>query len=496
MVEQSRAGRTTVVLLVFGAILGVSVAAVPASWTLALAGAFLVMSVFALALRALPKADRWFAMVIMGWVVYYLSGLAIRGRGTEEIAVSALDPAALARVVLVAVAALIVTSGFLVRKSEGVPGGTDRTLAVRFLAAFAVFDVVSTLWSVYPAWTLYKSLEYGVGVALAVVVARALRSFDEMDRLLDATWTIYGAMLLSVWIGVLVSPGLAITPVRGVIGWQLNGLFPVISANGVGDIAATLFIIALVRLGYRYAAWRRWAVLLAASGITLVLSQARSAILGVAVAVLFMVLAVPRLRKRQVAVILLVAASLYTSLDYLVAYVRRGQSEALLANLSGRVPYWEAALELTSRSPLIGSGAYAAGRFGVLEVMGETRASSLHNTWVEVLVGSGVVGLVLLAVAVVVLLFTLLRFVRTSRDSDRGRLVVEVCAVLMFELTRSAFTSGAIMWHPANRFFLAVVVYMVWTRLSAGPTFDRPRGAPGTPPALPGPTASVVASES
>jgi hypothetical protein len=38
------------------------------------------------------------------------------------------------------------------------------------LPIYASVSIVSTLWSVYPAWTLYESLEYFVDVALLAAI--------------------------------------------------------------------------------------------------------------------------------------------------------------------------------------------------------------------------------------------------------------------------------------------------------------------------------------
>jgi O-antigen ligase len=54
------------------------------------------------------------------------------------------------------------------------------------------------------------------------------------------------------------------------------------------------------------------------------------------------------------------------------------------------------------QSPLIGGGLLTATRFEVLARMGETYTSGIHGTWVEALVGTGLIGLALLSLSFLV----------------------------------------------------------------------------------------------
>ena len=469
------------------ALIGAALSRVSAGWTAVAVGMLAGAMSFALWARKVSAEARRIGVLLSAWGVYYLSGVTLRGRGTQDIAASALDGAALWRVVLVAVVALVVVLGFFgfSERREGLGRGGTGNGALMALGAFVVLSVLSTAWSVFPSWTAYKSLEYAVGLILAVVLARSVQSFSDLASVVNTTWLLLGFMLASVWIGFALSPGSALVESRGVLPWQLRGVLPVLASNGVGDLAGTLLLVASSRLGHQGHHRRWWGLLAAIAATTMLLAQARSAVLGLVAGLIVLLVVVPGLRKRGWMLGLVGGGAAYFFADAAMEYLRRGQSDAQLVSLSGRTQYWTAATALTSESPLVGNGAFAAGRFGVLQELGATATSSLHNTWMEVLVGLGWSGLLLLIVGVSMIAFSLLRLAHKFGGSDGGWILAEVSAVLSFEIVRSAFTSGAIIWHPANRFLLAVVVYLAWTGVAGGwsvlatdvPVPDR--GSPG-----------------
>jgi len=85
-----------------------------------------------------------------------------------------------------------------------------------------------------------------------------------------------------------------------------------------------------------------------------------------------------------------------------VPALERGANPETIRSLSGRLDYWSHALPVWRESPLFGRGLLTASRYEVLAELGSVYTSSLHGTWVEALVGTGVVGLALLVASVLV----------------------------------------------------------------------------------------------
>jgi O-antigen ligase len=86
----------------------------------------------------------------------------------------------------------------------------------------------------------------------------------------------------------------------------------------------------------------------------------------------------------------------------ITSFLLRGQSLALASKLSGRDTLWSAAIPIWKHSPIIGNGLETASRVDVLSGLGRGFTSTLHSTWIEALVGTGLIGSALLIAAVVV----------------------------------------------------------------------------------------------
>lgn len=390
------------------------------------------------------------------WVVIFLSGLVFRIRDSRDIAEAPVDGWALYRMALVGLTGVILA----IRLAGG--NSWWRSLwqgGVGLLAAYTVFGVVSATWSVFPTWTLYKSSEYLVDLALLAAALHAVRSTQDLKSLLDLTWALFAGLLGLVWLGAVMWPEEALMQGVGLLGYQLHGVVPAVAQNEVGEYAALLALVAIQRL-QRPAAQARgrmfYGVLVVFSLATMILAQTRSAIIGFGIGLSLLLLAN---RHYPLLVCTLLVASLAGVMggkDVAWKYMQRGQSAALNMNLTGRVIWWEFALRKWSEKPLVGHGAYAGGRWATLAAMGETMNSQMHSTWVEMLVGTGLCGLTLV---VLLLLRTGSSLVAGARrfapDSVERQLAVELLAILGLISFRS-FVSSYLIWHGCLH-FLAVV---------------------------------------
>jgi O-antigen ligase len=333
---------------------------------------------------------------------------------------------------------------------------------VGLLAVYALICIASAFWSVYPAWTLYRSVEYLVDLALLAAVLASVGSTQTYHTLLTWSWTLYGALMASVWLGVLIWPQDALSSSAGSLGFQLNGVFPAVAANSVGELGAILGTVALARfLSTKQRSARAWwSLLLVISIITMVLAQGRSAIAGFVLGAILVLL----FSKRVVLSIFLAmsvtaALSIKAVSGSLWEFLRRGASEQELNTLSSRVDWWLFAFQKFLERPLIGWGAYAAGRFVVMAGLhGNTLIASVHSEYVEILVGTGLLGIIPIIVVIIWTWRLLLGFYRCSRLSSVEReILVEVIGVMGVLTIRSFFTTE-LFWHPPL-LFLAVLGY-------------------------------------
>jgi O-antigen ligase len=114
-------------------------------------------------------------------------------------------------------------------------------------------------------------------------------------------------------------------------------------------------------------------------------------------------------KRRTVFLTLLAPAAVWTYLafqDTIIGALSRNRPSNF-TDFTGRLYWWEAALEAWSAHPWTGWGYGAGGRFVGLASIGSGRVSSVHSGFVEALVGVGLLGMA-------ALLYTLFAVVRWS----------------------------------------------------------------------------------
>jgi O-antigen ligase len=427
-------------------------------------------------LRGLRRHLRWWHGL---WLLLFLSALVFRIRGAATIKEQPVDLWAAYRILLVSVAALVLLVGLAFKRSDW-----TRSLfrgIVGALAFFVLISLASTLWSIYPAWTLYKSSEFFVDIALLAAILATVRSAEEYKTLFDWMWVLLAGLLGSVWMGALLWPDKAFPATGELIRVRIAGVLPALDQNDVGEAAAVLAIVALTRLQRPERRQGRvfyW-LLFACALFTLILSQTRAAIIGFLLGSAIVLI----LSKRFGLVAVLGFAALVTvavtnAPDLLLRFWQRGENAEIVQGFSGRLAVWQFGWTKFLERPLIGYGAYAGGRFGGLKTGGVELWSSVLSSYVETMLGTGLCGLTLLIAAVLGTWWALVRvFVSSSlRRSDRD-LVIEALGVLALMTTRSFF-APQLIWHPAQTFLLVLgyAEFMRRARRSENALIPRIRG--------------------
>jgi hypothetical protein len=338
-----------------------------------------------------------------------LSTLVFRIRDAEALSANPLDSAALYRLACVGLAGML---GWVTLLRS--PIARERVRLPFPVLLYAAYDAVVFMGaplSVAPMLTAYRGVELGVGV-LVVVAAVHYAGREAVDRIEQALYAFLVLLVVSVWIGVAAFPGEAVFTDVAPIPFQIQGVYPAVSSNGVGETGALLFLWSLgARVSGR--ASGRWnAAFIGLGAVTLVAAQYRTGYLAVAVALMVLLVA----RGRRVLAVAAAVAVLFTAfisgkalVQAAEPYVLRGQDRELVSGLSGRVELWDNAIPVWRESPLFGKGLLTATRFEVLAPLGFTTVSTIHGTWIEALVGTGIVGVALLALYLILLLRASLR---------------------------------------------------------------------------------------
>jgi len=408
---------------------------------------------------AFLKSVTWWQVL---WLSVFVSGLVFRDRDLHAVESEPLDAWAIVRIALMCATAMILMVRLALRQTPWLEHLRRGLIAVP--GAYCLVCLASCLWSVYPAWTLYKSLELLVDVALLAAVVATARSIKSYKALFDWTWILEGLLLTSVWLGLLFWSQQALVPSEGVLRVSLSGVMPNVNPNSVGELGAIIGVVAFCRLLVKGSHRIRYGFLLATGVLTMCLAQGRSAILGFAVGIVLALLFSGRVR---ISLSLASASALLFSFggvwESFLGFMRRGQDESQHYNLSERVDWWSMAWPKILEHPLTGYGAFAGAKFLVL-AGNRINAGGIHSDWVETLVGTGLLGFIL---ALLSLLATWWQLIKSIRDptltSLERQLGIEAMGALTVASIRSVFTTD-LFWHPPI-VFLAVVGYAEYLRL-------------------------------
>jgi O-antigen ligase len=434
-----------------------------------LVAAFVIPNAFREAIENIRGVAHSFAW--WHWLILFvmISGLTFRVREVQEIESNPLDASAMIRMFFAGIVAI----ALIVRLFRG------QSLWLRslfhgllgFLTMFALLSLVSTSWSVKPTWSLYKSIEFLVDLALYAAIVLYALTLENYEPVVNWIYTLMGLIILSAWIGAVVNPADAFA--HGEAGMflipQLTGIFPVAAANGLGTSAAVLTLVAITRLLIPMAeSSRSWYVVLAAFGlITMIMTDARSAIVGFLVGLIILLFFTRHLVAGVFLGLMGVSITAFSGTGNIIwSYILRGQHEKEFVGLSGRVEWWQFAWQKFLERPLTGWGGFAGGRFFILPQIaqpGQSTVPDLHSNIIEPLVDTGMFGLLFILIALFGAWLYLYRGYRSSKlNAGEARLAVECMAVLAL-LTVRCTVSSTLTNHPAMP-FLAVLGYAEYVR--------------------------------
>ncbi|MGH2677002.1 MAG: hypothetical protein ACRDHB_01410, partial [Actinomycetota bacterium] len=178
-----------------------------------------------------------------------MSTLVFRIRGTGDIEENPLDPAGLFR--LGALALALALSGLAYVSSQPTRGAKAAVRAVpsrpfRLYTMYAAWVFVGVILSPVPFLTVFHGIDLVAGL---LVLRAAVRSvgIEAVGRIESVLYWFSVALLISVWIGALVFPAEAITPVASPLPFQIKGVVPHQPENGVGTQGAILAVWSLGR---------------------------------------------------------------------------------------------------------------------------------------------------------------------------------------------------------------------------------------------------------
>jgi O-antigen ligase len=361
----------------------------------------------ALLQRRVVAFPRGFAFVELPIVLLVAEVYESRPRSSDQLAADPLDIAAQAKIGLIVLALLIGTLAL----ATGPAIAPRTSFPFRLFALYVAVVFLGTAFSVDPSLTAFRALELAAAV---IVVGGAYRHFgrEAAVRIECVLYASVFALVASVWLGLLIAPRLVVVPApASPVPWQLEGAFPAIASNGVGTLGLLLALWSLGRLYEVGASARHHRPIFLAAAVlglvTLVGAQYRTGYIAFAVGIAVLLAFRTRKTLAFAGIVMAVAVTLWgsaTATRRSEPFLLRGDSTTQARTLSGRVSIWRHAIPVWRESPLVGRGLMTATRLEVLPSLGLRDTATVHGTWIEALVGTGVLGAGLLAASVLVLL--------------------------------------------------------------------------------------------
>ena len=421
-----------------------------------------VIIALALASRLLPGPREWwrsfsrkplFSFLIL---VAAMSVFLGQPRAVQTIASEPVDAIRLARIMALVLLAVVSIAGIFSSIGRGVSSGKG----IKWMIAYALFAMLSYLYSSFPLLSLWKGFEV-LSVSLAgMAVGMRLKAEGDIQDAINIIILGLWFLVVSSLVGAIFSPSEAFAPMKakGPMAFSLEGVYPLVNANTLSQVSGMVSIITLVWMvkpGNRYGVAGPGFVLLV-SLACLVLSHSRTSIVALIIAA-FLVLVVFRRRTLMIGAFCIGGLLLITDVvvEYLLPYFVRGQSVQTFTSLSGRTEFWPEVIKKVGEAPFLGHGFYASQRM-------MWNISSVDNTYLEVMLGLGVMGLIVFCVPVYTIVYNLWksRPWRAGFDlaSDSRFLWVQLLALFFFLFFRSLTGPSFQNLHVNLAIFVLVLV--------------------------------------
>lgn len=306
-----------------------------------------------------------------------------------------------------------------------------RDLPTFALLLFGLWALASTSYSISPLYTFAAALGF---LGLWVTAVTLATTVDPARSLVWLASTLF-AMAAASLLLYAAAPGVAMVAYENSTTLRLGGIFG--NANALGGVSALALLLVVTSWYSPMSRRLLWLSMLVVPVClaSLVLSQSRTAMLGLAAAVTVLFIRrhplalLPFVLMGISAVVLVIGYPGF--IDTLIALVARSGRIAQVTTFTGRTEIWAFVLSAIQKAPVLGYGFASTKELipaGYAGPYGWTTTSA-HNLWLQAWVTTGGVGLALVLASQ----WGLLRSMITQPSPLRDGLFVYVLFVGLFE---------------------------------------------------------------
>jgi O-antigen ligase len=279
----------------------------------------------------------------------------------------------------------------LSRPRIGKIGITD----VRFAyALFACLYLASTLWSQIPVQTLGKSAELLLAGMVFFEASRGENAIQRVEGLRQIVLLTMSTLGMFAVMGFCLRLHAFVQPRPGLIS-STTAQAPFLSGNGLGYVASALILVVLAEWQVRRLPGKV-AMGQMLFGLALFSVSASRTSFGI---LLLSTLMVVFKKSKLIGALAILGVLLGGTLFWteIVTRLQGHQNSSGFVTLSGRTVVWTAAVHQFEENPILGVGGGVGGKMVISHIgnMYLEEMSSLHNGFLEVLTGLGILGFVL-----------------------------------------------------------------------------------------------------
>ncbi|WP_129127853.1 O-antigen ligase family protein [Geomonas oryzae] len=358
----------------------------------------------------------------------FLSG-AREGKAVGDELIDALR---LLRIIILSVMCTMALLAYLLKSKRA-----SASASLFFFAIYGLLAMLSGTYSLFPMLSMYKAFEVITFVALGLAVGAYLHTWRDIE---DAV----NIVLVSVWYLVLsASVGIALAHkealgnplVDNSFTFTFGGVFPAINPNSLTQFSGILAVCVISWLftQQRHNSYIGLSIILCVSITTMILAHSRTSLFAFIAATTLVVITYRKILLAASFITLGAFMTLVLPLcDFLMSYFMRGQSSEHFTSLTGRTLFWPLVLDQVYKSPIVGHGFYAS-QFMLFGV------PSVDNTYLEVLLGLGIIGLAAFSIVVASVTYNIwLSRHKACTGSLEHRLIwTEIAVIFIFLFFRS-----------------------------------------------------------
>lgn len=402
-------------------------------------------------------------------ILLYLSLFLGGPRGTQELIHQPVDKIRLVRIaVMISLISTIGVKQFVEKKI---------TLfqfrgAIGLMTIYSVMAMLSAVYSPMPLLSLWKGFEVFTFVFIFSYFLAKITTLPQLEKFINLNWIILVSILVTVYIGAFATPERAFKQIPGaLLPYQLMGVWPHVNPNTLAEISAILSLVILSRL-LQVNFFSKKAIayggMLIITLLTLILSQSRTSLFAFGLGTIVLLIFYKRPLLLFYTFLLFALLILLPEVrNVLINYVLRGQKLEFFYSMSGRLYFWPLVWKIFKQSPLIGYGFYAGHRVGfysiVMKRYGVGGLSTFDNTYLDVLFGIGLIGIIPFLSAIATIwkrfLFSLRDNKFPSEYQNRWETIkIEIFCVFLIIMARSFTGPSFHIFHISLPLLLVIAV--------------------------------------